>query len=230
MKYIILSFLMLLTQAVSAQTIRDSQNQSDSLSIGEIFYLGEQNDAQKATIKIKTNETTTQRHDGNDVFKTNRVVEYSIKKTSANIVISRKIISTVDTPLSTETTIKKLFPNVTSKLLSGILKPGKRNIAEWELKKIPCSISSKNGLVAFLIDKLVLAGGNIEEKNMGTITKFNNMTETLLCKEKSEQPCLDNIKSIITSTALTSTNKLKGSHHIELEEVINIEDKAIVKK
>ena len=222
MKYMILSFLMLLTQAVSAQTIRDSQNQSDSLSIGEIFYLGEQNDAQKATIKIKTNETTTQRHDGNDVFKTNRVVEYSIKKTSANIVISRKIISTVDTPLSTETTIKKLFPNVTSKLLSGILKPGKRNIAEWELKKIPCSISSKNGLVAFLIDKLVLAGG--------TITKFNNMTETLLCKEKSEQPCLDNIKSIITSTALTSTNKLEGSHHIELEEVINIEDKAIVKK
>lgn len=174
MKYMILSFLMLLTQAVSAQTIRDSQNQSDSLSIGEIFYLGEQNDAQKATIKIKT--------------------------------------------------------NVTSKLLSGILKPGKRNIAEWELKKIPCSISSKNGLVAFLIDKLVLAGGNIEEKNMGTITKFNNMTETLLCKEKSEQPCLDNIKSIITSTALTSTNKLEGSHHIELEEVINIEDKAIVKK
>ena len=80
MKYMILSFLMLLTQAVSAQTIRDSQNQSDSLSIGEIFYLGEQNDAQKATIKIKTNETTTQRHDGNDVFKTNRVVEYSIKK------------------------------------------------------------------------------------------------------------------------------------------------------
>lgn len=64
MKYMILSFLMLLTQAVSAQTIRDSQNQSDSLSIGEIFYLGEQNDAQKATIKIKTNETTTQRHDG----------------------------------------------------------------------------------------------------------------------------------------------------------------------
>lgn len=126
MKYMILSFLMLLTQAVSAQTIRDSQNQSDSLSIGEIFYLGEQNDAQKATIKIKTNETTTQRHDGNDVFKTNRVVEYSIKKTSANIVISRKIISTVDTPLSTETTIKKLFPNVTSKLLSGILKPGKK--------------------------------------------------------------------------------------------------------
>ena len=119
MKYMILSFLMLLTQAVSAQTIRDSQNQSDSLSIGEIFYLGEQNDAQKATIKIKTNETTTQRHDGNDVFKTNRVVEYSIKKTSANIVISRKIISTVDTPLSTETTIKKFFPNVTSKLLSG---------------------------------------------------------------------------------------------------------------
>lgn len=167
MKYMILSFLMLLTQAVSAQTIRDSQNQSDSLSIGEIFYLGEQNDAQKATIKIKTNETTTQRHDGNDVFKTNRVVEYSIKKTSANIVISRKIISTVDTPLSTETTIKKLFPNVTSKLLSGILKPGKRNIAEWELKKIPCSISSKNGLVAFLIDKLVLAGGNIEEKKHG---------------------------------------------------------------
>ena len=107
MKYMILSFLMLLTQAVSAQTIRDSQNQSDSLSIGEIFYLGEQNDAQKATIKIKTNETTTQRHDGNDVFKTNRVVEYSIKKTSANIVISRKIISTVDTPLSTETTIKR---------------------------------------------------------------------------------------------------------------------------
>lgn len=42
MKYIILFFLMLLTQAVSAQTIRDSQNQSDSLSIGEIFYLGEQ--------------------------------------------------------------------------------------------------------------------------------------------------------------------------------------------
>ena len=118
MKYMILSFLMLLTQAVSAQTIRDSQNQSDSLSIGEIFYLGEQNDAQKATIKIKTNETTTQRHDGNDVIKTNRVVEYSIKKTSANIVISRKIISTVDTPLSTETTFKKLFPNVTSKLLS----------------------------------------------------------------------------------------------------------------
>ena len=37
MKYMILSFLMLLTQAVSAQTIRDSQNQSDSLSIGEIF-------------------------------------------------------------------------------------------------------------------------------------------------------------------------------------------------
>ena len=65
---------------------------------------------------------------------------------------------------------------------------------------------------------------------MGTITKFNNMTETLLCKEKSKQPCLDNIKSIITSTALTSTNKLEGSHHIELEEVINIEDMAIVKK
>lgn len=152
MKYMILSFLMLLTQAVSAQTIRDSQNQSDSLSIGEIFYLGEQNDAQKATIKIKTNETTTQRHDGNDVFKTNRVVEYSIKKTSANIVIIRKIISTVDTPLSTETTIKKLFPNVTSKLLSGILKPGKRNIAEWEAQENtmlhikqerPCCISHR---------------------------------------------------------------------------------------
>ena len=127
MKYMILSFLMLLTQAVSAQTIRDSQNQSDSLSIGEIFYLGEQNDAQKATIKIKTNETTTQRHDGNDVFNTNRVVEYSIKKTSANIVISRKIISTVDTPLSTETTFKKLFSKCNYQII-------KRNIETWQKK------------------------------------------------------------------------------------------------
>lgn len=53
MKYMILSFLMLLTQAVSAQTIRDSQNQSDSLSIGEIFYLGEQNDAQKRLSRLR---------------------------------------------------------------------------------------------------------------------------------------------------------------------------------
>ncbi len=50
-KYMILSFLMLLTQAVSAQTIRDSQNQSDSLSIGEIFYLG--------ALVSRLNETTS---------------------------------------------------------------------------------------------------------------------------------------------------------------------------
>lgn len=230
MKYLILSFLILFTQVVSAQTISDSRNQQDSLSVGEIFKLEKQNDAQKETIKIKTKETTTQRHDGNNVFKTDRVVEYLIKKTPSNITISRRTISTEDSLLSAEPAIKKLFPNMTSKLLSGILQPGKRNKANQEHKKIPCSISSKNGLVSFNIDKLALAGGNIEEKIMGTTTKFSNMTETLLCNGKSEQPSLANIKSIITSTALTSTTKLEGSHHIELVEVINIENMTVINK
>lgn len=229
MKYMILSFLMLLTQAVSAQTIRDSQNQSDSLSFGEIFYLGEQNDAQKATIKIKTNETTTQRHDGNDVFKTNRVVEYSIKR-------HLPTLSSAENNIDCRHTVEyrdyhhKAFSKCNFQII-------KRNIETWQKKhsrvgaqentmlhikqERPCCISHRQ--VSFGWRKH-------RRKNMGTITKFNNMTETLLCKEKSEQPCLDNIKSIITSTALTSTNKLEGSHHIELEEVINIEDKAIVKK
>ena len=230
MRYMILSLLILLSQAVSAQISRDRQSLVDSLTIGEIFNFGKLDNVQKETIKIKTKETITQRHDGNDVFKTDRVVEYSIKKTSNDIVINRKIISTQDSLLSAEPTIKKLFPNMTSKLLSGILQPGKKNMAKLEYKKIPCSISNKNDLIAFYIDKLTLVGGNIEERIMGTMTKFNKMDETLLCKEKSEQPSLGNIKTIITSTALTSTTKLEGSHQIELVEVIDIEDMTIIGK
>lgn len=221
---------MLLAQVVSAQTIRDRQTPLDSLSVEDIFNFGKQNDAQKGSIKIKAKETIIQRHDGNNVFKADRVVEYTIKKISGNIIISRKIISTKDSLLSAEPAIKKLFPNMTSKLLSGILQSGKRNKTKLEHKKIPCSISSKNGLVSFNIDKLALAGGNIEEKIMGTTTKFSNMTETFLCKEKSEQPSLENIKYIITSIALTSTTKLEGSHHIELVEVINIENMTVISK
>lgn len=53
MKYMILSFLMLLTQAVSAQTIRDSQNQSEIAKINQTACLLEKSSISESKMKHK---------------------------------------------------------------------------------------------------------------------------------------------------------------------------------
>lgn len=218
MRYIIICFIFGLCHlSMMAQTEECNNFSDDSLSMAQILKI----DANASyPLKFNTIETVIQQNDGVEMFKTIRYVEYTIKDNKNAYTIKRKVVKTQKNAPKDAANSTSSFPDITSKLLSGILKPGevrKYLPSKWIL----CKKAVKEGKKLMIIDKLALAGGNAEEHVMGTVMIFQTIRETLSYNTDTDLD-LKNLDSIISEIALNDISKKADVHQVKVVETIKI--------
>lgn len=217
MRYIIICFIFSLCHlSMMAQTGECNNLSDDSLSMAQILKINA--NAESYPLKFNTIETVIQQNDGVEMFKTIRYVEYTIKDNKDAYTIKRKVIKTQKDAPKDAANSTSSFPDITSKLLSGILKSGeirKHLPPKW----IPCKKTVKEGKKLMIIDKLALAGGKAEENVMGNTMKFQTINETLSYNTDTEFD-LKNLDSIISEIVLNDISKKADAHQIKVVETI----------
>ena len=194
-------------------------NASDSITVSQLYEVN--NKANPYEITFNTEEQVIQSHDGQKAFCTNRRVEYKITRTDSKLVVKRKVVASENQVLCKDKKEQmKIFPDVTSALLSGLVKSRTMKIKDMLRNKIECSISkSDDGCVLFM-DKLRKVPKNKrKEKIKGG---------TIICNESTEMQkyssygtiSLDALKEIISNFNVLITLKNGSEHHVEVKEDI----------
>lgn len=217
MRYIIICFIFILCHlSLMAQTEECKSLCDDSLNLEQILKID--SNTESYPLKFNTIETVIQQNDGVEMFKTIRNVEYTIKDIKDAYIIKRKVIKTQKNAQKDAANSTFSFPNITSKLLSGILKPGevrKHLPSKW----IPCKKFVKEGKKNMIIDKLALSGGKAEEHVMGNTMKFQTIRETLSYNTDTDLD-LKHLDSIISEIVLNDISKKADVHQVKVVENI----------
>lgn len=188
----------------------DSLSMELMLKVGEGIY----------PLKFSATETVVMQCDGVETYKTIRNVEYTVKDQGDHYAIKRKVVKTQKVPSTDSIQGRCSFPDITSKLLSGILKPGqvkKRELPKW----IPCKREIRDGKRLLVIDKLALAGGNVEERAMRDTLKFQTAKETLCYKNETGHG-LKYLDAIVSEVRLTDSSRKEEAHDIRVLETIKL--------
>ena len=192
-------------------------NASDSITVSQLYEIN--NKANPYEITFNTEEQVIQSHDGQKAFCTNRRVEYKITRTDSKLVVKRKVVASENQVLCKDKKEQmKIFPDVTSALLSGLVKSRTMKIKDMLRSKLECSIlKSDDGCVLFM-DKLPKLPKK-EERIMGQTIIYNECTE----KQKYSSYgtiSLDALKEIISNFNFSITLKNGSKHHVEVKEDI----------
>lgn len=215
MKYFIILLQLLSSSILYAQV--DSSTSKDAekrLSILQVFT----NKTLSNIITFQTIEITTQLHNGQEMFKTTREVEYTIKENEKRISIKREVINSSTT---NGCDADSIFPDMTNKLLSVVLTPG--NIKKNNEKKLlPYSINRNNETTKVCINKLIGIGEKTEAKAMKETLKFENISECITYGSMADNLYFDDIESICTTIELNVVSKSGVSKNVKVIENIII--------
>ena len=194
-------------------------NASDSITVSQLYEIN--NKANPYEITFNTEEQVIQSHDGQKAFCTNRRVEYKITRTDSKLVVKRKVVASENQVLCKDKKEQmKIFPDVTSALLSRLDKSTTMKIKDMLRNKLECSISkSDDGCVLFM-DKL----GKVPKNKRKEKIKGG----TIICNESTEMQkyssygtiSLDALKEIISNFNVLITLKNGSEHHVEVKEDI----------
>ena len=224
MKYTFLFIPMLFcaTLQVKAQVI--TSNQQAELTMTQVLTNKAVEGGKTATLKLRTTETSVQSHDGVPVYKTVREVEYTIKETAKKITRKREVLNSNTERLSSASKLEEIYPDVTTALLSGVLSPKtvKKNENGFKMPYL-VSTDQQQGDTRVYFDKLSLIqsqGKTTTDSVLGTQIRYDVITEQLQYGARSEQLYLDQLESVQSIVALTTTDKSGHSHRVEVKEDI----------
>lgn len=169
---------------------------------------------------FKTEERTVQSHNGRPVYVNNKVVEYKIKNTGSKVVLKRHVVSSNVAVVCDDKVVVGLYPDVTNKLLSGILIPRKIKLNTQSKIPVRGMLAEKECERVLVIDKLSQCP-DWEDSFKGVCVKFENITEKLVYSSK-KCTCFNLLTKVESQVGLELTDKNKEKHHIELLETINL--------
>lgn len=185
----------------------------DSVAVSQLYKIN------PCELTFNTEEQTIQSHDGQNVFCNKRQVEYRIVKTDSKLVIKRKVVSSENMILCEDMDLQMIYPDVTSILFCGLVKPGKIKTEDMLKSKLACSISKSGSDYVLVLDKISKAPKK-EEKIMGETVFYDECTEKLKYSSSNGTISLDAINEIISKISIRVTRKDGSKHHVELMENI----------
>ncbi len=192
---------------------------TDSINVARLYEVS--NKVKPFTLTFSTEEQTIQAHDGQDVFRDKRTVEYRVTETDSKIVIKRKVLHSEKAVLVADKNTQDIYFDATSVLLCGLLKPQKTNLQELAPYKVACSYSQSNGdseITLYKINRL----SKREETYLGETVRFEDATEKLQYKSGENKFMLDGIKKIVSKLNLSVIHKNGTKHKVDIVETVVI--------
>ena len=227
MKIALTLILCFFTMTLQAQVLVSEQLDENSLSIGQILINKDYDINKKSTIKLLTEEVSVQIHDGQEVYKTIQDVEYTIKSKGAKITTKRKILSTKKESLCSEGQAEKVYPNMTTNLLSSVLMPQTVKLEE-QSSLLPFTMTTDtDGLSSVSVDKLAIMeskGKDTHIQQMGADIKLVQVSEKLQYKESGNKLYIDSLVSIHSTYSIVSKEKSGDTHQVAVKENIIVKD------
>lgn len=225
MKHIFILLFCLGAISAHAQVLVSRQSGENKLSIGQVLINKDYETNRKSTIKLLTEEESVQVHDGKEVYKTIQEVEYTIKSKGTRISTKRKILNSKKESLCPEGHAEKVFPNVTTNLLSSVLMPHTVNL-DGQSSMLPFTmITDSDGLSSLYIDKLAIMKSQGKDTHvMGADIQLVQVSEKLKYKESGNKLYIDSLVSIKSTYSIVSKEKSGDTHQVEVKENITVKD------
>lgn len=206
-----------ITPCLTAASVGAMPEVRDSIVFSQL-YATEQEDASEE-VSFTTEELTTQSHDGQAVFCNKRKVEYRIKPSKGKVTVKRRVLSSENSVACEDRKVQEVYPDVTEKLLSGVLTPKK--IKTDGHHQIPVSKRAGDEDEGVLvIDKLSQLPVK-EETVMGVRIKYCELLEELHYASKQSM-FFDKLKAVQSRIVIEQTNKDGEKHLIQLNENIHL--------
>ncbi len=225
----LMAFLMFSAISSRSQILIPEGEKAGNRLVGRFLAVKSLSSDENPKVKISARETSVQKHDGVEVFREERDVEYVVKQTDKDYKLTRKVVKTIKTHGAGNGEHFKIDPDMTSKHLSGMMSPRKvrKNQAEADSLHLIWKASKDNGTTCVFIDKKAsleaekgVGIGIFDVKAMGHVMKFDAMTEQLYYASTSDSLYLDDLKKIVSTVAFTETDdKGNSSKGINVETI-----------
>lgn len=230
---VMVALLMLLMAVPSYSQITVSGDKADRAggrSWGKSFLatktpLGKEH----PVLKILTHETSVQEHDGTEVYREVRDVEYTVKEKKGDFTIKRKVLKKEKSPVKDEASAKK-FIDMTSNLQSTFLAQRKVKDANsmGDMKPWEGTANRKDGITTVFIDELSQVKNNRKDKKemgvmlnfFGTVLEVTEYTETLGYSSSADKLYIDDIKTI--GTVFGSRQTKKNGETLNMKNIIAV--------
>lgn len=223
MKTLSINKILLTALLITASCVAQAQIKVTSDGITEnIAGINVLNPRLSPTLTIKTEETTTQRHNHTEAFRSVRVVEYNITKTSKGITLKRKVLSTKTVNGEVDSSVLNIFPDVTQKLLSAYFTPRKLRYNADAQASATGTVNHFDNTTTVAVDKLTGTNNNREDKLFGITVRLENMTEQLEYFTSSPQLYIDDLKSICSKMKLTVIDNAGKEQSVDITENIKV--------
>ena len=193
-------------------------NAEDSIAFAQLYVPG--NAACPSDFSFTTEEKSVQSHDGQPVFCHKRTVEYKVKNTGSKVTVKRHVVSSETSVLCPDEKVQALYPDMTARLLSGVLSPKKIKTDSEAPFRINGQTALEGGKRTFTIDKL----GQHPVKDdsfMGVTIHYRTGTEKLVYSN-TDSYRFDALETVVSQIALDQTGKDDVKHSIELTETITL--------
>lgn len=227
MKNMLTFILCFFTITLQAQVLVSGQPDENKLSIGQILTEKDYNSNSKSTLKLLTEEVSVQIHDGKEVYKTIQNVEYTIQYKGTKISTKRKVYCTTKGSICPEGQAEKVFPDMTTNLLSSVLMPQTVKLEE-QSAMLPFTINTdSDGMSSLYIDKLAVMksrGKDTRIAQMGADLQLVQVSEELQYNQSDNKLYIDSLRRIQSVYSIVSKEKSGDTHKVEVRENIIIKD------
>jgi len=228
----ITTLLLLLFVVPSQSQIIVCGDSTIGFSFGKRFFDTKNNICKgNSILSILTHETSVQQHDGKDVYRDVRDVEYTIKEKKGVHVITRKVMKEDKALIDSASEETKKFIDLTSELQSTLLTP--RKIKEKALrggiKRVVGKVMREDDITRVVIDKMASVKDEYTDKDgkvvlvrfFGSVTEMTEAKESLSYSSLSDKLYIDDLKAI--NTIFCSVNTKKNGERVEIRNIENIE-------
>lgn len=230
-KVVLVLLLMFVSAPLCSQIIVSGDSVTGS-PLGKSFLatrtpLGKEHSA----LKIITREISVQEHEGVEVYREEREVEYTVKEVKGNYSVKRKVTKKEKTSDVNAAALADKFIDMTSEPQNTFLST--RKVKErklWGQIRPAAGVVMRNGgITSVLIDKMASirdeytdeSGKVVMVKFMGNVTEMTECTETLRYSSLSDKLYIDDLKAI--DTVLGSIYTEKGGKPLNMRNIEHIE-------
>ena len=225
MKKTLTLILLFCSMVLQAQVTVSETSDNHTLTLVQVLANQRVDKSGKSLVKIVTEETSVQIHNGKDAYKTVQEVEYLISTNGKKITNKRKVLRTITENYCLKGQAEKVFPDMTARLLSGVLSPKTVKLTKEQAPLPFTLLKNSDGICCLRIDKLALMQSDKEKphiQEMGADLQFVKVTEELGYQSLEPMLYIDSLRQIVSAVSLVSTEKSGAQNQITVNEYIVI--------
>lgn len=182
-------------------------------------------------LKIITREMSVQEHEGTEVYREVREVEYTVKAAKGNYKVKRKVTKEDKTSNASAAALAEKFIDMTSDLQSTFLSPGKvKERKLWgQIRPAVGTVTVKDGFTTVCVDEMAVVKDEYTDKEgsvvlvnfFGNVTELTEAVETLRYSSSSDRLYIDDLKEV--NTVIGSIYTKKGGEPLNMRNIEHIE-------